>query len=84
MVTEARRYGEMVARLSMPYTEWSNPPDAGRPLRIGLVSGDLCYHPVGFFAEGILAALAARGEHLAMYGYPTRYSSDETLSLIHI
>lgn len=42
-------------------------PRPGGGLRVGLVSGDLREHPVGFFAESVLAALAARGVALFVY-----------------
>ncbi len=58
MLAEALRYGELVARLAHPYKAWSNVPDPDRCLRVGLVSGDMRTHPVGYFLEGILAELS--------------------------
>lgn len=56
---EARNYGEKVRRLAKPYTSWQCHllPLAGRPLRVGFVSGDLRMHPVGHFLESILNCL---------------------------
>jgi predicted O-linked N-acetylglucosamine transferase (SPINDLY family) len=59
LLAEACRFGELAARQARPYTSWCNFPDPGRCLRVGLVSGDLCNHPVGYFVEGILAALTS-------------------------
>ena len=77
LLSEARRFGEMVARRARPYSEWLNLPDPGRCLRIGVVSGDLYGHPVGYFVEGVLAALAsnARGR-LEFIAYPTDFRAD--------
>lgn len=59
MLAEARRFGERAARNVRPYSSWRNASDPERPLRIGLVSGDLRSHPVGFFVKDVLAALAS-------------------------
>ena len=75
---EARRYGETVARQARPFSSWESTPDAGRCLRVGFVSGDLCDHPVGHFVEGVLAALSSLyADRLAIFAYPTRMGSDE-------
>lgn len=57
MLGEARLYGMRVSARARPYQEWHGTPDRDRKLRIGLVSGDLREHPVGFFLETTLAAL---------------------------
>lgn len=58
MLADARTYGSLVANRAQPFTDWPNDRSADRTLRIGLVSGDLVTHPVGFFLEGALKALA--------------------------
>ncbi len=58
LLHEARLFGDAVARAAQAFTAWPNPRDEARPLRIGIVSGDLREHPVGFFLDGVLAALA--------------------------
>ena len=79
LLADARRFGEAAAALAHAYTDWPNLPDAQRPLRVGLVSGDLGNHPVGYFLEGVLTALAARtGSGLAFYAYSQRLDEDET------
>jgi predicted O-linked N-acetylglucosamine transferase (SPINDLY family) len=75
----ARRYGEAVLRLATPFDEWRNSREPGRTLRIGLVSGDLCSHPVGYFLEGVLTALrATESLQLELYAYATRQNDDAT------
>ena len=79
MLENAHRFGEVVARLARPYTNWPNSVGPDRPLRIGFVSGDLCSHPVGYFLEGVLAALTVPGaQRLELFAYPTRSNDDAT------
>lgn len=59
LLAEARKYGEIVGGKARPHNEWFNSPDVGRCIRIGLVSGDFCAHPVGYFIEGMLTELAS-------------------------
>ncbi len=58
-LAEARRFGSTVSARAKPYTQWRVPAAKGEahPLRVGLVSGDLRTHPVGFFLQNILARL---------------------------
>ena len=52
-------------------------PIADRRLRIGLVSADLCFHPVGFFIEGVLRALTTRaGGNLEFFAYMNYFRTD--------
>jgi protein O-GlcNAc transferase len=59
-LAEARAFGQQaMARAQAapaPAVPWLCTTGAGtdRPLRVGLVSGDLRHHPVGFFLEGLL------------------------------
>lgn len=57
----ARVLGQAYAALHVPYRDWPVTPQAGRRLRIGLVSADLRDHPVGYFLEGLLGSGAASG-----------------------
>jgi len=59
LLNEARRFNELVIEKARPYADWINSPEPDRRLRVGLVSGDLHNHPVGFFVEGVIAALAS-------------------------
>jgi predicted O-linked N-acetylglucosamine transferase (SPINDLY family) len=79
LLADARRYGKVVARSAQPYTIWPNPPEYDRCLRVGLVSGDLCNHPVGYFLVGVLEALTLQaGNRIEFFGYANRPSDDET------
>ena len=74
---EAKRYGVRVASRAKRYSDWLCPPFSGdqRPLRIGLVSGDLRCHPVGIFLEGILACVDQA--KLVLVAYSNRTFEDE-------
>ena len=60
LLEEAKIFGEIAARQANSITSWNNAPDPERCLRVGFVSADLNFHPVGFFIEGVLHALASR------------------------
>jgi predicted O-linked N-acetylglucosamine transferase (SPINDLY family) len=48
------------------------------PLRIGLVSGDLRSHPVGYFLESVLAALStAAADRVAIHAYANQRQTDD-------
>jgi predicted O-linked N-acetylglucosamine transferase (SPINDLY family) len=54
-LAEARRFGAAAARLATPLPRRTvRGPGA---LRVGLVSGDMRNHPVGYFLEGVLRAI---------------------------
>jgi protein O-GlcNAc transferase len=79
LLADARRFGEMAARLAPPYTKWPNPPDAERRLRVGFVSGDLRDHPVGYFLEGVLAALSSQASgRIELFAYSNHSDDDKT------
>ncbi|WP_282183687.1 tetratricopeptide repeat protein [Herbaspirillum sp. ST 5-3] len=76
-LAQALRFGEQVAQRATPYSSWkvdSCESDA-RPLRVGLVSGDLRLHPVGIFLESILANLDPA--QVELFAYPTNSRQDE-------
>ena len=83
LLTEARRFGELVAGQARSYTDWPNTPEADRCLRIGMVSGDFRNHPVGYFIEAILAALApyAAGR-LELFAYSNCFHADSVTARI--
>ncbi|VWD36477.1 O-linked N-acetylglucosamine transferase family protein [Burkholderia contaminans] len=73
---EAARYDALVGARARPWSTWRVDPSAriDRPLRVGIVSGDLKSHPVGYFIEAMLAHLDhARVE---LHAYPTRTVED--------
>lgn len=70
---EACRYGHYAATKSRRFSSWQC---AGRPerLRVGLVSGDLRNHPVGYFLENVLATIDTA--NIELIAYPTQYAED--------
>jgi predicted O-linked N-acetylglucosamine transferase (SPINDLY family) len=71
---EARRYGQGVDRLvSARYTNWLCEVRPKR-LRVGLVSGDLREHVVGYFLESLLPEINA--ERIELIAYPTQPAED--------
>lgn len=71
---EARRFDAKLARSALPPPDVRE-PTSRRPLRIGLVSGDLRAHPVGHFIEGILSKLDTT--RVELHAYPTAPRTDE-------
>jgi predicted O-linked N-acetylglucosamine transferase (SPINDLY family) len=77
---EASRYGQMVAaKAAWRFDSWRCEPSPGR-LRVGLVSGDLQQHPVGYFLEGLLAQIDPA--RLQLYAYSTEANEDELTARI--
>lgn len=78
LLTLARDYGNLVASSARPYQAWPNLRDGEKTLRIGLVSGDLYQHPVGYFAQDVLTALKRQaGERIELFVYATNLRHDE-------
>lgn len=78
LLSEAQRYGEVVARRARSCGGGLNVPNVSRCLRVGFVSGDLRYHPVGHFLEGVLAALAQHAAgRLEFFAYSSSFGNDE-------
>lgn len=75
---EAERFGQLAAdkmlRHGMPFHSWTCAPQPER-LRVGLVSGDLRSHPVGYFLEGLLAHI--NQAQMELVAYPTNHREDE-------
>ncbi len=59
---EAQRYAAKAGARAQPYSSWLCDPytPGTRPLRVGFVSADLMYHPVGMFLENVLPSLDKR------------------------
>ncbi len=73
----AERYGQLVAARAKPFQNWTGSKESERGLRIGLVSGDLYAHPVGYFVENVLQALARdHGDRLAIAAYSNTLRED--------
>ncbi|BDC39903.1 tetratricopeptide repeat protein [Paraburkholderia terrae] len=79
---EALRFGEAMEARAQPFTTWL--VDAGsradRPLRVGIVSGDLKKHPVGYFIESVVANLDS--SRVQLVAYATRDVEDELTARI--
>jgi protein O-GlcNAc transferase len=76
---EARNYGRIVAGKAERFSAWqcAAPPDR---LRVGLVSGDLCDHPVAYFLENLLVQLDH--DRIELIAYPTRHKQDDLTARI--
>jgi predicted O-linked N-acetylglucosamine transferase (SPINDLY family) len=74
LLAEAQAYGRVATRRAAgAFDSWACAPAPER-LRVGLVSADLCEHPVGYFLESILAG--AQGGRIEWRAYPTQPSDD--------
>lgn len=73
---EARRYAAHLETQAQPYTSWLtvSEPRTTRPLRVGIVSGDLKAHPVGYFLESVIGKLDPA--RVQLVAYPTRNRED--------
>lgn len=70
---QALAYGAFVNQHARPFTAWTGKLDPERPLRVGLVSGDLYSHPVGYFLESVLQALHSQaGDSFQLTAYATQ------------
>jgi len=74
-VKEAQDYGRKIAdTVTSRFSSWSCEEEP-KTLRIGLVSGDLSNHPVGYFIEGLLNLLSR--SKLELFAYPTKLFEDD-------
>lgn len=71
---EAHQLGLSLAHGVLPLALTPRAPLAGRPLRVGLVSGDLRDHPVGYFLEAVLAAVDS--SRIAFHAYSNHAAED--------
>lgn len=67
MLREAKRYGEIAHSRARPFQNWQVSMATDKRLRIGLVSGDLSGHPVGFFLKNVLLNLDQNRIELIAY-----------------
>ncbi len=80
MSAMAAAFGALAAsRVPHPFTG-RDPGSASGPIRVGLVSGDLRNHPVGYFLEGLLEA--ADPERITFLAFPTGTAEDELTARI--
>ncbi len=74
-VLAAKNYGRSASARARPFSSWLCPPiHADRPLRIGIVSGDLRSHVAGAFIESVAAFV----DHskLSLVAYSTALKED--------
>jgi predicted O-linked N-acetylglucosamine transferase (SPINDLY family) len=72
---EARNYGRIASsKVSVGYSDWTCSKEPER-LNIGMVSGDFCNHPVGYFLENLLANIDTT--KIDLVAYPTHRKEDE-------
>jgi predicted O-linked N-acetylglucosamine transferase (SPINDLY family) len=71
----AKEFGNQLAARAQPYQQWSTAAvDQTHPLRVGLVSGDMRTHPVGYFLENLLQHIDPR--QLTLVAYATKPQED--------
>ena len=76
----AEQFGVLASsRVGRAFTHWDQPPSAP-PLRVGLVSGDLCNHPVGYFLEALLRAIDPA--HVEFVVFSSHYVEDDLTARI--
>jgi len=69
LLTLAKKYGVVASRkVKKPFSFWHCSADP-KVLRVGIVSGDIGEHPVGYFLEGLLSNIDA--EHIEFIAYST-------------
>jgi protein O-GlcNAc transferase len=80
VLEQARQYGRLIAKkVDVRFSAWQCKVPAER-LKVGLVSGDLNNHPVGYFLESLLAQLDH--SRIELIAYPTNPLTDELTTRI--
>lgn len=76
-LAEARAYSAKASALATPFARWPARQRnlAARPLRVGFVSGDLCFHSVGLFLCDVLTNLDSA--KITSVAYSNRSVEDE-------
>ncbi len=76
----ALRFGKIATQhATTRYTTWRCETQPLR-LRVGIVSGDLAHHPVGYFTENLLARLDPA--QIELIAYPTQPNEDDLTARI--
>lgn len=79
-LAEAKNYGSVVSKKSIPkFAEW-DVSFSTKKLRIGFVSGDLVNHPVGYFVEGLFEHIDP--SQFELYAFPTAPVIDDLTNRI--
>lgn len=79
LLTQARQYGEQLRaqfdrRGHRAYSTWNCDAQPAR-LRVGLVSGDFRNHPIGYFLDDVIPAMATSG--IELFAYTNQIREDE-------
>ena len=78
LLSEARQYGEALTRQARAATINRNNREPDHCLRVGFVSGDFRSHPVAYFFEAVLTALASQTPgRLELFCYYNHSIDDE-------
>lgn len=74
---EAKKLDKLWQKESQPYQDWQvlHNVNNNQTLRVGLVSGDIGNHPVGYFLEGVINHI--NKTKIEFYVYSTRYAPNE-------
>jgi protein O-GlcNAc transferase len=80
LLDQARRYGALLKARITPRQSWANERSPNRALRVGIVSADLCQHPVSYFLEATL--MAARDKNFVWLAYSNVEKEDEVTALM--
>ncbi|MBI3222143.1 MAG: tetratricopeptide repeat protein [Nitrosomonadales bacterium] len=76
----AREFGRLLSGRALGrFTDWRHVHDPAR-LRVGIVTGDLCNHPVGYFLEGLITHLDP--DKIELIAYPTYAKEDDLTARI--
>lgn len=74
-LAEAQCYGKTLSARVKPFCVWPFLNREPLSLRVGLVSGDIRRHPVGYFLESALGHLC--GKSIELFAYVTQSSEDD-------
>jgi protein O-GlcNAc transferase len=77
-LSQARVFGQLATERATPYRDWLVDTASGTQpgeLRVGIVSGDLQNHPVGYFLESVLEGLRTHG--ISVTAFTTREDADD-------
>ena len=74
---DAAKFGAMARHHATASGWWPNVRNPEKRLRLGLLSGDLREHPVGYFLESVLATFAAdQKERIELFAYSNTPAAD--------
>jgi protein O-GlcNAc transferase len=74
---DAMHFGALADRQATARTAWPNARQPNKRLRVGLLSGDLREHPVGYFIESVLVALSSlQADEAELVAYANQHHAD--------